>query len=75
MTVDQVSSVMKVWFAGRLLFAKEYIESGELIIPFELEANIARKPAYYFVTPEHTAETDKIIAVRDWIKEISKEWN
>lgn len=72
-TFEAVLSGLGVALVNRI-FAKEYIESGELIIPFELEADIGRKPAYYFVTPEHTAESDKIIAVRDWIKEISKEW-
>lgn len=55
------------------VFANKYIKSGELIIPFELEANFGRKPGYYFVSPQHTAGSDKIIAIKNWIREISKE--
>ena len=54
-------------------FAQKYLESGQLVIPFELDADIDRKPAYYFVSPEHKMQNDSVIAVHRWITNISKE--
>ncbi len=55
-------------------FAKKYIDSGQLIIPFELNTTITRKPAYYFVAPKHHMQSDKVLSLRKWIIDISTDW-
>ncbi|OMH38889.1 transcriptional regulator GcvA [Motiliproteus sp. MSK22-1] len=52
------------------IFAAEYLQRGELIIPFELESNLGHQPSYYFVTTEHHMRSAKVQALRDWIIKI-----
>jgi len=72
-TFEAVLSGLGVALVNRE-FAKKYLETGQLIIPFELNADMGRKPAYFFVTPVSNMQTDKILSVRQWIIDISKDW-
>jgi LysR family glycine cleavage system transcriptional activator len=69
-TFEAVLSGLGVALVNRE-FAKEYLKTGQLIIPFELSADMGRKPAYFFVAPEKNMQSEKILAVQQWIKDIS----
>ena len=70
-TFEAVLAGLGVGLVNRA-FAKKYIQKGELIIPFELEADFARRPAYYFTTLESNLKQDKINILYQWILDISK---
>lgn len=72
-TFEAVLSGLGVALVNRV-FAKEYLQTGQLIIPFELDSDMGRRPGYYFVTSEHNMHSDKIIAVRQWIIDIASDW-
>jgi LysR family glycine cleavage system transcriptional activator len=50
---------------GRIPLINDELASGHLVEPFDLPLD--EQYAYYFVTPEATADQPKIAAFRDWL--------
>ncbi|MEQ5837326.1 LysR family transcriptional regulator [Marinobacter sp. NFXS9] len=55
-------------------FIKKYIDSGELVIPFELNMNLSRKPAYYLVAPENIEPSSEVTKTKEWILNLASEF-
>jgi LysR family glycine cleavage system transcriptional activator len=73
-TLDAALNEIGVALINKTLIEK-YIRSGELIIPFELNMNLSRKPGYYLVLPSNTEPRDETIEVKDWILSLVHEFN
>ncbi|MET4162043.1 LysR family glycine cleavage system transcriptional activator [Marinobacterium sp. MBR-111] len=50
---------------------QDHLESGELIIPFELKMDLSRKPGYYLVSPKESSFKKEIDIFRNWILDLS----
>ena len=68
-TIEAALSGLGIALVNRL-FIQNYLKTGELIIPFELEMNFERQPSYYFVAPKQNRDNENIIAIHQWIKSL-----
>lgn len=51
------------------------IKNGELIVPFELNMSLSRKPGYYLVSPSHAEPRSEVIKTKEWILDLANQFN
>lgn len=73
-TLDAALNEIGVALINKTLI-KKYLRSGELIIPFELNMNLSRKPGYYLALPNNTEPRIEAINVKEWILSLAHEFN
>ncbi|NQD94223.1 LysR family transcriptional regulator [Pseudomonas sp. CrR25] len=70
-TLDATLNGIGVALVNKTLISK-HVQSGELIIPFELNMSLSRKPGYYLTRPNNTEPRDETIIIKDWILSLAQ---